>query len=294
MALRPSAGSGGSGSSLCRQKVSEFFLSRVRLERRRGMTDPTHAKQEPRRGFGIMNNRPSTLRESASDPTSKPTVIVPDDRGHSITVLLCPCTRVEREKEKQDMLLSDTAPDAPKHDVISSPTDTFGVISSGAVWAAAGVRLRVRHTRQTDALAHLASSHMATCNSPISQRPTRNEVRIVSSQLSASSTMEQGPEIFEVQPLLPHSASKRPLSQVAHCAVEKGPRPFDIAISGDAGLCGSAPRELRDRCIQALQSGKRPSSTVQHRVAAAPTNTVRRRDDGFCWMLDCAADSPMA
>lgn len=175
------------------------------------MTDPTHAKQEPRRGFGIMNNRPSTLRESASDPTSKPTVIVPDDRGHSITVLLCPCTRVEREKEKQDMLLSDTAPDAPKHDVISSPTDTFGVISSGAVWAAAGVRLTVRHTRQTDALAHLASSHMATCNSPISQRPTKNEVRIVSSQLSASSTMKQGPELFEVQPLLPT------VRQNAHC-----------------------------------------------------------------------------
>lgn len=43
------------------------------------------------------------------------------------------------------MLLSDTAPDAPKHDVISSPTDTFGVISSGAVSSAAGVRLRVRH-----------------------------------------------------------------------------------------------------------------------------------------------------
>lgn len=45
------------------------------------------------------------------------------------------------------MLLSDTAPDAQKHDVISSPTDTFGVISSGAVSAA--------QTRdRQDALAH--------------------------------------------------------------------------------------------------------------------------------------------
>lgn len=57
----------------------------------------------------------------------------------------------EREKQKQDMLLSDTAPDAQKHDVISSPTDTFGVISSGAVSAAAaGGQTRDRQ----DALAH--------------------------------------------------------------------------------------------------------------------------------------------
>jgi hypothetical protein len=114
-----------------------------------------------------MNNRRSARRESAS----KPTVIVSDGGGHRITAVSL--YEFGGRKEKQDLLLSDTAPDAQKHDVISSPTDTFGVISSVAVSAVGGWT----RDRGPDALAHLTSSHMATCNSTISPRPTKNEVR---------------------------------------------------------------------------------------------------------------------
>lgn len=67
MALRPSAGSGG---VLFAAKVSEYFLSRLQ---RRARDDRPHSQTRTTTGFGIMNNRQSALRESAS----KPTVIVP-------------------------------------------------------------------------------------------------------------------------------------------------------------------------------------------------------------------------
>lgn len=155
-------------------------------------------------------------------------------------VSLYECGERRRESRRQDMLLSDTAPDAQKHDVISSPTDTFGVISSGAVSA-----VLLRHRTPWPTSPH-RTGRPATLQSRSAPPKTRSG--IVSSQLSAlSTTLEQGPEIFEA---FPHSASK---SRMSHCAVGKGPRPGGHCNLRRCWTLFCRPRELRDRCIQTLQ-----------------------------------------
>lgn len=193
------------------------------------------------------------------------------------------------------MLLSDTAPDAQKHDVISSPTDTFGVISSGAVSAA--------QTHETDRTPRPTSPHRTWQPATLQSRsaPTKSRSGIVSSQLSALSTMEQCPEIFEVSHAeakpFSHSASNADCRKLCTGQWKKGPRPGRPLQSPE--ILDSAilpPRELRDRCIQALQCKKDELQSVHcpapcgggpHRHGTLPRRWI-------CWMLDCAADSPMA
>lgn len=193
------------------------------------------------------------------------------------------------------MLLSDTAPDAQKHDVISSPTDTFGVISSGAVSAA--------QTHETDRTPRPTSPHRTWQPATLQSRsaPTKSRSGIVSSQLSALSTMEQCPEIFEVSHAeakpFSHSASNADCRKLCTGQWKKGPRPgrpLQSPVILDSAVLppGAAGPLHPSATVQKKTSSSR--STAQHRAAAAPTGTVRCRDDGFCWMLDCAADSPMA
>lgn len=192
-------------------------------------------------------------------------------------VSLYECGERRRETRRQDMLLSDTAPDAQKHDVILSPTDTFGVISSGAVSA-----VLLRHRTPWPTSPH-RTGRPATLQSRSAPPKTRSG--IVSSQLSAlSTTLEQGPEIFEVS----HAEAKpfptvrqNPECRTAQWKKDHGRA--DIAISGDAGLCSAAPGSCGTAASKRC-SGKKTSSsrsTAQHRAAAAPTGTVRCRDDGF-------------